>query len=191
MLLTVIGTQNTGKSTFINDFLSESSGWLKPSIDYRTLVKEKNLKLNREGNLYSQNILFNFLLKDLLENSQNIKNIILDRSIIDAYVYTYWLYKNNPESSSIKEEHVLKMFNLVNKYVGLYDNILYIPLNKCNDIIVIEDGIRDTDLNYRKQIDDIFYKTIQKLNIKNLIEIYGTRAERIEKIRNLRIKNSL
>lgn len=183
MLLTVIGTQNTGKSTFLNDFIKEFPNWEKPSIDYRGIVLEKGLKLNRNGNLYSQNILFEFTLNDLMKYHGRPQNVILDRSIIDAHVYTRWLYSNRPEMSGVTEKDVQKQMDIINKHVKLYDGIIYIPLCGCGDIKVIDDEFRDTDLDYRKQIDDIFSQTLSEIGIDNVWEIYGTREERIERIK--------
>lgn len=185
MLFSVIGTQNVGKTTFLNDFLKAFPGWAKPEIDYRGIVEKMGLKLNREGNLYSQKILFNFTLTDLLSNSGQPRNTILDRSIIDAYAYTYWLFKNKPEDSGVTEESVLKQYDTINNNIARYDKIFYIPLSKCPDIAVIDDKFRDTDLEYRKQIDEIFTNTIKKLELTNVFEIYGNREERIELVKNV------
>jgi predicted ATPase len=184
MVFTVIGTQNVGKTTFLNDFMREYAGWETPKIDYRGIVKSKGLKLNREGNLYSQEILFDFTLQDLLKYGNTEKRIILDRSIIDAHAYTYWLYLNKPKESGVTEECVLKQYETIYNNIDLYDRIFYIPLDKCQDIEVVSDNFRDTDLEYRKQIGDIFKGTIQKLGLTNVLEIYGNREERIELVRN-------
>lgn len=51
----VIGTQNTGKSTFINDLISKfqhsHSQFITVGCDYRKKVEEAGLQINRNGNL--------------------------------------------------------------------------------------------------------------------------------------------
>jgi hypothetical protein len=184
MLFTVAGTQNVGKTTFLQDFLKAFPEFTKPEVDYRKIILSKGLKINREGNLYSQESLFNFTLNDLFSRYSDVSHTILDRSILDAYVYTYWLYKNKPEESGITEFTVLKQHQTVNNNIGRFDRIFYIPLSKCQNVVVVDDEFRDTDLEYRAQIGDIFNNTIKELNLKNVFEVYGNREERIELVRN-------
>ena len=60
LVIGVIGTQNTGKSTFIKDILEKFKGtameFQTVGCDYRKKIEERGLKINREGNLESQKI---------------------------------------------------------------------------------------------------------------------------------------
>lgn len=184
MLCAVIGTQNVGKSTFVRDFLKELEVFSSPTIDYRGIVLSRGLKLNREGNAYSQNVLFNFILKDTLNYAAQSINTILDRSIIDAHVYTIWLYRNRKENSGVTIQDIENQFSVIVENIGKYDRIFYIPLDKCDDIEIEDDKFRDTDPQYRKEVDEIFKEVINKLNL-NVVKIFGTREERIDKVLNI------
>lgn len=184
MLCAVIGTQNVGKSTFVRDFLKELEVFSSPTIDYRGIVLSRGLKLNREGNAYSQNVLFNFILKDTLNYAAQSINTILDRSIIDAHVYTIWLYRNRKENSGVTVQDIENQFSVIVENIGKYDRIFYIPLDKCDDIEIEDDKFRDTDPQYRKEVDEIFKEVINKLNL-NVVKIFGTREERIDKVLNI------
>lgn len=188
MLISVIGTQCVGKSTFISDFVNEYKDFITPEIDYRTLIQEKNLKFNREGNMYSQKTIFEFILEQTEKCSlQKDNNYILDRSIIDAYVYTYWLYKNvDTSTTNITQEHISDMYNILSKKVDLYDYFIYIPLTLNDHVAIVDDKFRDTNEEFRKDVDNIFSSTVKMLPISNkLIRIYGTRSDRIEQIKKV------
>ena len=54
MRIAVIGPQNTGKSTFIKDFLNEFSHYTTPEETYRTVIEDKDLAVNQKTSLESQ-----------------------------------------------------------------------------------------------------------------------------------------
>ena len=187
-LVTVIGSQNTGKSTFISDIIKkyENNSIYEPFVtdkcDYRKVIEEKNLSINREGNIESQRIIFNCLADQVINSIRNplYKNVIFDRSPIDALVYTMYLY----DQHKVTKEDIKQMSYEMNKYSSLYDTIIYIPLSKCEDIKVVDDKFRDTDLEYRRYVDMLFQKALVFLDrdtYGKVIEIYGTREERVER----------
>lgn len=186
MIITVIGTQNTGKTTFVRDFLTAFDGWITPDVDYRRLVKEKGLTINRNGNAESQNVIFDHLLDGLLNASKSKDNVIFDRSVIDACAYTAWLKRYRPGASGVDDAVLQRHVDLARKNAHLYDLIVYTPLAECGGVKIEDDGTRDTDQRYRCEIDDIFAQLIEEIGIRGRVtEIYGTREERIERIREI------
>jgi len=183
MLYTVIGTQNTGKSTFIQDFLKEFPGFICPTIDYRSVVRAKKLKLNREGNLYSQEILFSFILNDSRQYTAIKDDTILDRSIIDAYVYTSWLWLNKP-SSGVTAEAIAKQYKILQNEIHMYDKIFFCPIKGNEHVQLVDDQFRDINEEYRKDIDILFQDTLKRLGVK-YVTLSGTREERIEIVKTL------
>lgn len=187
-LCTIIGSQNTGKSTFIKDIIEKYSSnsiyepFQTDEFDYRKIIAEKNLSINREGNLESQRIIFDCLANQVINaiRNPNYKNVIFDRSPIDAWVYTKYLY----DKGKIDKTSIMQMAYEMKKYSSLYDVIFYIPLKGCDNIEVVDDKFRDTDLEYRKYVDELFQQALillDKEGSNKVIEIYGSREERIEK----------
>ena len=183
----VIGTQNTGKSTFINDIISAFEGTLNEfhtvGCDYREKIRKAGLQINRKGNLEAQKI----ILDTLIEQMDIIKqmpdgNYITDRSPIDAYVYTVYLFRHNPELG-ITQNDIDEMFNKVKKSIEGYDRIIYIDLDNCGNVEVVDDTLRDTNLEYRAEIDSLFKETFRNLGEaldgKLNSEIKGTREMRV------------
>lgn len=179
MIVTVCGTQCIGKSTFIRDFKEKYTNFVLPEIDYRKVIEKNNLKLNRNGDLFSQSFLYNFVLNDLNKAYKDkMTNYILDRGILDALCYTTWHFIHNKDTD-VTYDAIQELEQTTKININKYDRIFYIPLEKCNDIPVVDDKFRDTDLLYRKQIDDIFKKYIDQFDIY-VEEIYGTPEQRLQ-----------
>lgn len=185
----VVGTQNTGKSTFIKDVLEKFKGtpmeFKTVGCDYRKKIEKRGLKINREGNLESQTIIFDTLVEQL-DIIDGIPNgcYLTDRSPIDAYVYTKYLKEHNP-SLGITNDDLQSMFNRLCMEIGRYDKIVFLDLDNCANVEVVDDKFRDTNLAYRREIDMLFKETLLKLVCSGELlgkicnSIYGTRDERI------------
>ena len=186
-LCTVIGSQNTGKSTFINDVIEKYSNnqvyepFITTQATYREIIKEKNLQINREGNLESQRIIFDNLVDQLVSAIRNpdMKNVIFDRSPIDALAYTVYL----KDKGKIEQSAIEQMVEEMTRFVRMYDSIVYVPLSECENVKVVDDKFRDTDLVYRAYVDNLFRKAIDLLDDidrEKVVEIYGDREERVK-----------
>lgn len=190
----VIGTQNTGKSTFIQDILAEFKGtadeFKTVGCDYRKKIEEAGLKINRNGNLEAQKIICDTLIEQLdIIAKMPDGNYITDRSPIDSYAYTVYLYRHNPELG-ITEADLSEMFNKVKNAIVDYDMIIFIDLDKCSNVEVVDDKFRDTNIEYRKEIDMIFKETLDALGCDTLksqlvTDITGSREERIAMFKSL------
>ena len=188
----VIGTQNTGKTTFIKDVIEYcktrivDEQYYNRGVDYRQKITELGLSINRNGTEECQKIIFKTLTDNIIDNmvknvqSNEYNRILLDRTPIDAFVYTVW--HNEYGDKSISQTVIENMWNSLLYSTRILDRIFYIPLSLCDSVEVVDDKFRDTNLEYRNQINEIFEKCISKL-IKNKVNIsflYGDREERIK-----------
>ena len=192
LIIGVVGTQNTGKSTFIKDILEKFKGtpmeFQTVGCDYRKKIEEKGLKINREGNLESQKIIFDTLVEQLdIIDKMSDGCYLTDRSPIDAYVYTRYLKAHNP-GLGITEGDLQSMFTKLCLEIGRYDKIVFLDLDKCGNVVVVDDKFRDTNLEYRQEIDWLFKDTLLKLVLSGVLPsdklsdaISGTRDERLSK----------
>jgi len=187
-LCAVIGSQNTGKSTFIKDVLDKYQDnpifepFVTDPIDYRKVIEEKHLSINREGNLESQRVIFDCLSDQVVKaiRNPNIKNVIFDRCPLDSLVYTMYLF--DMHKGGIEQSDLDQMISEMKRFIRLYDAVCYIPLDKCDNVVVVDDKFRDTDLAYRSYVDRLFKKAINSLediDSDKIIEIYGSREERV------------
>lgn len=189
----VMGTQNTGKSTFIHDILDEfsetSMQFRTVGCDYRKKIEEKGLKINRTGNLMSQRIIMDTLLEQLdIIGKMPDGNYIMDRTPLDAYVYTIYLQRHRPELG-ITEQNLDGFLSDVLDSLGKYDLLIFLDLDDCGNVEVVDDRFRDTDLDYRREIDGIFKEVLSRImdmpqhasTLKRILrkDIKGTRQERV------------
>jgi hypothetical protein len=188
MKIAVIGTQNTGKTTYINDFLSKWTMFKKPETTYRDIIKEKNLPHSKEGTEESQNLILNAMVDEIINSSKD-ENVIFDRCVLDVLAYTTWLCINEKVSPTFVDKQRL----IVRETLRLYDILFFIPLTKAAKIEIEkkEDGARDTDPVYREEIDNIFkvfqeswYRSDDRIFPRDdtpaIIEIFGTPEQRIK-----------
>lgn len=184
----VIGSQNTGKSTFIKDIIDKYANneiyepFVTDPIDYRKVIESKNLKINREGNLESQRVIFDCLADQTINaiRKPQLKNVIFDRCPLDSLVYTMYLF--DMKKGGVAQQDIDQMISEMKRFIRLYDAVLYIPLEKCENVEVVDDKFRDTDQEYRIYVDRLFklaIDSLESIDRDKIIQIYGTREERL------------
>jgi GTPase SAR1 family protein len=170
MKIGLCGTMSVGKTTLVNA-LKE----LPEFKDYTTRTERSKelmamgIPLNTDSTLKGQTVFLAERAGELM-----VENIITDRTVIDVMAFTQ-------ASKSInyidKEDFINHAKNLISEY----DYIFYVS----PDGVEIENnGVRETDAEYRDLIDFIIKSTINRYNhrIKNLYRISGSTEERIKLI---------
>ena len=153
MKIAVVGTQNIGKTTVINDFVKKWKDYKVDMKSYRDIIVEKNLPINKETTPDTQDTIMEFICESLEKNASEDK-FIMDRSPYDALVYSIWA--NGKEKEGFTDEFVQKQINIAREASKAYDIIFFIPIDERNDVKLKEDGVRDIDPDYRAEIDNIF-----------------------------------
>jgi len=178
MRLACIGAQNTGKTTFIKKFIKRYPDYKTPSETYRDIIKKRKLKINREGTIANQWVIFDSLVKQYA--NEQAENIIFDRSPLDAFIYTVYIAGNDEGLHDMYEQAVTCMKTL--------DCILWFPASG-NDFPIKRDGLRDTDPEYRIKIDNLFrtYLHDRLYDYKKICELSGETKEKTVKVENVMI----
>jgi hypothetical protein len=186
MRIAISGTQNIGKTTYINDFLKKWTMYKRPEKTYRDIIKEKNLNINELGDEESQQIILDALVDQALSTSTE-EFSVCDRCVLDNLVYSSWLNLKG----KVSDEFVEKTRNIVRETLKFYDVLFFLPITKFSKIEIKDEGLRSIDPLYREEIDFIF-KAIQESYNKMdgrvfakdecpaLIEIFGSPEERIK-----------
>ena len=190
MKIAVMGTACIGKSTYIEDFLQNWKNYkLNDRSRYTEVVKEKQLKVNEEGDESSQMAILESLIKQT-EGVKSRDNIIYDRCPLDNLVYTIWLNNNQ----KVSDDFVRETIRLVKKSLSEYDILFFLPISKQSPIVFEERDLRSDNMAFRNEIDFIFKALIREYNNNSttyfpfddkqgcpaIIEIYGDRGLRIE-----------
>lgn len=161
------GTMSVGKTTLTKELTK-----LPQFKEYHYATERSKylnslgIPLNHGTTIEGQTI---FLAERVTELMQ--PKIITDRTIIDVIAFTKCAQKTSYIDAEAFEEYA-------KRFIKQYDYIFYVSPK---GVEMEDNGVRETDLNYRKEIDE----TIQKLLLKYRPVFYtieGSTEERIEQI---------
>ena len=186
MKLCVSGTSCQGKSTYIKDFIKNWPNYKTPEKTYRDFIKEKNLPHSKEGTEESQKAILNALLDEAQQYTRK-DNVIFDRCILDNLAYSSWLYLNDKVLEKFLDESRIT----IREALKTFDIIFFFPLTKVAPVEFEQDELRDNDLIYREEIDNIFKTFVKSYHQQDgrvfpiddsppIIEIFGNPEQRIK-----------
>lgn len=165
------GTVSVGKTTLVNALreLPEFKDYYF-ATERSKYLRDLGIPLNTDSTLKGQTIFLAERCTELMHD-----NLITDRTVIDVMAFTL-----EAKSINIIDKAGFEMYAqcLINEY----DYIFYIS----PEGVEIEDnGVRETDSEYRDLIDFIILNTLNRYNhrIKNLHELVGTTEERIDQMK--------
>lgn len=189
-LVTVSGTQNIGKSTYIGDFVANWPMYKQPERTYRDIIREKGLKINKETTKESQGIILDAIIECIDSYSRKNDYVIFDRCPMDNLVYSLWAYEHNV--GDIDDQFIADSIQKCKKALQSIDLLLLIPITDQNKAEGDnENDLRENDPIYRKEINELF-QGLKRLRDKAddvffvkddcspIIEIFGSPRERIE-----------
>lgn len=178
MLIGFTGAQCTGKSTL----LARCSELKHADEVFHkfNFVEEVTRKVKRDGhkiNLDGNDITQLMILNEHLNNHTLKQDTLLDRCILDGYVYTSCLARMGKVSEWITT-YACNLLNL------LIDNIDVIFYTQPEDVPLVADGTRSVDLNFRQDIinryEDLFAQDYYWMD--KVVRLSGTIEDRMETI---------
>jgi GTPase SAR1 family protein len=165
------GTMSVGKTTLVNALkeLPEFKDYMFRTERSKYLM-EMGIPLNTDSTLKGQCVFLAERASELMHD-----NIITDRTIIDIISFAR-------AAKSINYNDAEDFANLATNLLPEYDYIFYVSPE---GVEMEDNGVRETDLEYRNLINFIIQNTISKYKyrIKNYCEIKGNTEERIEQVR--------
>ena len=170
MRIGMCGTVSIGKTTLVNALknLSQFKDY-EFATERSKYLMELGIPLNTDSTLKGQTIFLAERCAELMK-----ENIITDRTVIDVMAFTRYA-----KSIDFKDKEYFEEYARV--FVGEYDYIFYI----LPDGIEIEDnGVRETNAEYRNNINDAIIRLINTYGhrCKNVHMLKGSTNERIEQI---------
>ncbi len=193
MRIAVSGTSNQGKTTLINDFLSEWPNYQIDKLSYRDILKQENLPHSEKTTKESQWKILNCMV-DIMQTYKPGDNKIMDRCPIDNLVYSLWCFEKGV--GDIDKEFIDKCIPIVCESMRQLDIIFFLPITRAAPVDIVNNNNRQTDPLYIKEIDNIFKMLgaqqrenngknpfFPKNDSPGWIEIFGDRQTRIAMIK--------
>jgi hypothetical protein len=176
MRVSFTGAQSTGKTTLLNKCKEVYKDYKFVDEVTRYVRRTYDVKINEIGGTETQLYILAEHIKNHLRSEENL---MLDRCILDGYVYTKYQVNQGKVS-----EQVLHAFNGV--FGLLMDKLDYIFYTDPADVKLVDDGERSVDYKFRDDIIDIFEGVITyKLSPKNkdkIIRLKGSVEKRMQTI---------
>lgn len=153
MLASFTGPQSSGKTTLLDHFKTFNAWNIVPEVTRK--LKRRGFAINDEEENYvdTQIAILTDHLNNIFVYSQSDMNTILNRCIIDGYIYTRYFRKQGKV-----DEFTDKMFSyMLNKYITKYDCIFY---TSPYDVSLINDGERSMSESFRNSIIKLYEELI-------------------------------
>lgn len=177
MRVSFSGAQSTGKTTLLNKCKEVYKDYKFVDEVTRYVRRTYDVKINEIGGTETQLYILAEHIKNHLRSDENL---ILDRCILDGYVYTKYQVINGKVS-----DQVLHAFNGV--FPTLMDRLDYIFYTDPADVKLVDDGERSVDFKFRDDIIEMFESLIKyRMSPKNrekIVRLSGTVDERMKTIK--------
>jgi len=173
MLVSFTGAQSTGKTTLLNKCKDQYKGTWNFVDEVTRKVLRKGYKINLNGD----NITQLFILNEHLHNHTRSDNCILDRCILDGYVYTCCLCRRGLVDDWVCEYAC----NMLTELVTNLDIIFY---TEPGDVKLVDDGTRSVDPNFRQEIVDRYEELFNEKYFwqSRVVRLYGDVEDRMNTI---------
>jgi len=178
-IISFTGAQSTGKTTLLK-MMKENNKENYYFIDEVTRALDKSVfEINDTADNYNltQSFIINSHLDNFYVQSSYVKDqdLVLDRCIVDGYIYTYYMYENGKVSHNVLKfaEHWFR------EMISQYDFIFY---TDPKDVQLVDDGTRSTDIRFRNYIIELYDRYIFGQHYDNINVISGSVEERINNI---------
>jgi len=168
MRIGLAGTMSVGKTT-----LAKALGELDQFKDHSVFterskyLRDLGIPLNTDSTLNGQFVFLSERASELLH-----PNIITDRTIWDVCAFTLGAKSINDFDKRTFVEAAMMLRNQ-------YDLVIYVDPR---GVIMEDNGVRETDLHYRRKIDEVIKLSLAEYPPQRLITIEGTTEERIATI---------
>jgi len=168
MRIGLTGTMSVGKTTLANA-LGELDQFKDHSVytERSKYLRDLGIPLNTDSTLNGQFVFLAERATELL-----YPNIITDRTIWDVCAFTLG-------AKSIDEFDKRTFVEAAMMFRNQYDLVIYVDPH---GIVMEDNGVRETDLHYRRKIDEVIKMSLAEFPPKKLIMVEGTTEQRISTI---------
>ena len=190
MRLSISGTAAQGKTTLLNEMLGKWDMYTTAKHTYRDVIKKAN-KGKKKHSKYTDKDTQWAILNQMIDEIMKYKaddHVIFDRCPLDNLIYSMWSFHKSV--SDIDEQFIEKCIPLVRNSMKFLDIIFFVPITNAAPGEIEDNGERETDAEYIKEIDNLFKamynnwakedeRFFPKEDRTAMIEVFGTTEQRL------------
>jgi thymidylate kinase len=179
MRIAFSGPQSSGKTTLLQELKKTYSSYHYIDEVTRLVKKSYGVHINEAGGTETQ---LYILAEHIKNHLLPYENLILDRCVLDGYVYTKYQVSNGKVD--------FKVLDAFKDCFGLlFDKLDYVFYTDPKDVDLEDDGERSVNQVFREDIIEIFenileYKLSEAHKAK-IIKLSGTVEQRLEIIKQI------
>jgi len=182
MIFSFTGAQSTGKSTLLKKLHEQNGDYpftFVPEVT-RLVMRDYQMAINEDGDDLTQMLIMTEHIRNIYKNRTDRlmrgMHQIYDRCALDGIVYSHWLLDKGKLSRSCFEASEI----IYKKIKSKYDIIFY---TSPDDVKLVDDGERSTNINFRNDIINLFDLYINSYKGK-IVELKGSVKERLDTIKS-------
>lgn len=149
MRIAFSGAANVGKSTLVQKVKERWPMYASPKGTYRDILVNEKLEHSSNTTEETQLKILDWMMKIQTSAGKDL-DIFYDRCTLDNLVYTL----QGNARGLISDEVTAATISFVRESMKTLDIIFWIPFN--DQIPVVDDKLRDVDIDYIKETDEIF-----------------------------------
>ncbi len=189
MRIAISGSHSLGKSTLVWDWVKRHPQYTREEEPFRALDSEMyDIRFRQESNRLHNGIQMYYNASRVNLYSSINDCVIFDRAPVDYIAYSQ--YTADKETTDIDDAFVAAMVPRVRETLQRLDLLVFIPMTDRWPVELEDDGIRPVDLPYRAEVDAIFkqiyrderFSVMPEMNRPKLIELWGSRGQRLERL---------
>ena len=191
MRIAISGSHSLGKSTVVNDWISEFPHFTREEEPYRVLGLHGpyEIRFREESTRLQNGIQLYYNISRIHRYAASSDDVIFDRGPIDYLAYSQ--YTANKGTTDITDAFVESMVPAVRESLDHLDLVAFVA--KCDEwpVEMVADGIRPVDPEYRDEVDAIFkqiyregrFNVMPHVNQPHVVELFGSRQQRLAQLK--------
>ena len=189
MRIAISGSHSLGKSTLVWDWVKQHPQYTREEEPFRALDSEMyDIQFRQESNRLHNGIQMYYNASRVNLYSSINDCVIFDRAPVDYIAYSQ--YTADKQTTDIDDAFVSAMVPRVKETLQRLDLVVFVPMTDRWPVDMEDDGIRPVDLPYRAEVDAIFkqiyrderFSVIPDKNRPKLIELWGSREQRLDRL---------